>query len=84
MPLLLCVVPEIAQERRVHRIARMALTHFPGMLMLWTTTEALLREYGPLAPIWLPGLAHQTEARRPARELRQSVFDVPLEQRGKG
>ena len=55
LPLLVCIVPDIAQERRVQRVVRARLTHIPG-LALWTTTVVLLNEYGPLAPIWLQGI----------------------------
>jgi len=50
LPALLCVAPEIAQERRMLRVAQKRLTHIHE-LVLWTTTEVLLNEYGPHAPI---------------------------------
>src|SRR6266566_8572757 len=54
LPRLFCVAPDIAQERRVQRVAQATLTATPG-LVFWTTTEGLLHEQGPLAPIWLHG-----------------------------
>ena len=54
LPRLFCVSPDIAQERRVQRVAQAALSRIPGLL-LWTTIEVLLNEHGPLAPIWLRG-----------------------------
>jgi Replication-relaxation len=54
VPRLFCVVPDIAQEKRVRRVAHARLTHTSG-LVVCTTTEVLLNEHGPLAPIWLLG-----------------------------
>lgn len=51
LPLLVCVVPDIAQERRLHRVARALLAHL-SMLRLFTTTYGLLMTQGILAPIW--------------------------------
>ncbi len=50
LPALLCVALEIAQERRMLCVAQTRLTHIHE-LVLWTTTEVLLNEYGPHAPI---------------------------------
>ena len=55
LPVLICIAPDIAQERRVQRVAEASLAHIPG-LVLWTTTEGLFLEQGPLAPIWLRGM----------------------------
>ena len=52
LPVLVCVAPDIAQERRMQRVAQARLTSTPG-LVVWTTTRVLLDEQGPLAPIWL-------------------------------
>ena len=54
VPRLVCVVPDIAQEKRVRRVAHARLAHTSG-LVVCTTTEVLLNEHGPLAPIWLLG-----------------------------
>jgi hypothetical protein len=47
LPRLFCVAPDIAQERRMQRVAQTRLAETSG-LMLWTTTEVLLKEHGPL------------------------------------
>ena len=52
IPQLLCVAPDIAQEKRMRRVAQARLAPISG-LVVWTTTEVLLNELGPLAPIWL-------------------------------
>jgi hypothetical protein len=54
IPRLVCVVPDIVQEKRVRRVAHTRLAHTSG-LVVCTTTEVLLYEHGPLAPIWLLG-----------------------------
>ena len=54
VPRLVCVVPDIAQEKRVRRVAHARLAHTSG-LVVCTTTEVLLNEHGPRAPIWLLG-----------------------------
>jgi hypothetical protein len=41
LPRLCCVVPDIAQERRMHRVAQTRLGHLGGV-EVWTTTEGLL------------------------------------------
>jgi Replication-relaxation len=73
LPWLLFVTPEIAQERRVQRAAQSALLHLPGWAF-WTTTEELLSERGPLAPIWSPGLQAHGPLPSPGGSLRQHVF----------
>jgi hypothetical protein len=52
-PRLVCVVPEIAQERRVQKVACALLAHLPNLHLL-TTTASLLMRQGILAPIWQP------------------------------
>jgi hypothetical protein len=52
LPVLVCIAPDIAQERRMQHVAQARLAHTPE-LVLWTTTEVLLHEQGPLATIWL-------------------------------
>jgi Replication-relaxation len=54
LPRLFCVVPDIAQEKRMRRVAHTRLAHTSGLIVC-TTTEVLLNEHGPLAPIWLLG-----------------------------
>ena len=75
LPRLFCVAPEIAQERRVQRVAQATLTATPG-LVLWTTTEGLLNEHGPLAPIWLHGLPQRSQVAWPDGSLRQALSEA--------
>ena len=76
LPLLVCIAPDIAQERRMHRVAQARLPSQPEV-MVWTTTEVLLQEYGPLAPIWLPGIPQHREVAKPheARDAEQRAAD---------
>ena len=71
LPVLLCVVPEIGQERRMQRVA-LARLPSPAGLMVWTTTGVLLNELGPLAPIWL----QSSQATQSGGSLRQRLCDV--------
>jgi hypothetical protein len=67
-PLLLVVVPDVAQERRVSRTAQALLTHIAS-LRLYTTTLGMMVTAGLLAPIWqqcLPQRAPPEQARRVA------------------
>jgi hypothetical protein len=57
LPVLLCVAPDIAQEKRMHRVAQARLSDVPGLVM-WSTTAPQLVEQGPLAAIWLWGSPH--------------------------
>jgi hypothetical protein len=83
LPLLLCVTPDIAQERRIQRVAQTRLTQTPG-LVVWTTTAVLLHEYGPLAPIWLHALPQRSQAAKQDGSLRQSLSDVIGGKTGRG
>jgi hypothetical protein len=74
LPALVCVAPDIAQERRVQRVAQARLIQCPG-LELWTTTEVLFHEHGPLAPIWLQSLPQRRQAAKPGSIVRRRVFD---------
>jgi len=71
LPVLICVAPDIAQERRAQRVAQAELTYPPGV-ELWTTTKVLLNEQGPQAPIWL----QSSQAAQLLSSLRQRLFDV--------
>ena len=62
----------------MQRVAQARLTHTPG-LVLWTTTEVLLNEHGPLAPIWLQGIPQHSQVGQPNGSLRQRVFDMVQE-----
>ena len=75
LPVLVCVAPDIAQERRMQRVAQARLTSPPG-LMVWTTTRVLLDEQGPLAPIWLQRRSQSSQAAQSGNVLRQCLFDV--------
>jgi len=75
LPRLLCVAPELAQERRIRRVAQARLTHVSG-LVLRTTTVVLLQEQGPLAPIWSPCLLLSSRAVQPKDSLRRGVFET--------
>ena len=75
LPVLVSVAPDISQERRMHRLAQARLTRIPGVV-LWTTAEVLLNELGPLAPIWLQGLAQRSKAACPDGSLRQCLFEM--------
>ncbi len=72
-PGLLVVAPEVAQERRMQRVAQAVLAHVSG-LVIWTTTEVLLHEHGPLAPIWTRGLPLPHNAALPEDAHRRRVF----------
>jgi Fe2+ or Zn2+ uptake regulation protein len=58
LPRLVCIAPDIAQERRVQRAAQAGLAQVPG-IEVWTSTERLLNEQGPLAPIWSRSIPQQ-------------------------
>jgi predicted transcriptional regulator len=75
LPVLVCVAPDIAQERRVQRVAQARLTQSAG-LVVRTTTEVLFNEHGPLSPIWLQGLPQCSQAAKPGSLLRQCLFDM--------
>ena len=49
LPRLLCVSPDLAQERRMQRVAQ---TSQGSGLIIQTTTATLLTERGPLSPVW--------------------------------
>ncbi len=79
-PLLVCVAPDIAQEKRILRVAQARLMHILG-LVVWTTTEALLNEYGPLAPIWLRRVSQASQPAQSGNVLRQCWLDaIPRKQ----
>ena len=75
LPVLICVALDIAQERRVQRVAQDTLTQSAG-LVVWTTTEALFNEHGPLSPIWLQGLPQRRQAAKPGSMLRHCLYDM--------
>jgi hypothetical protein len=74
-PVLICVAPDISQERRMQRVTRARLGKTPGLVQ-WTTTEHLLNEYGPLAPIWLQYIPQHIQVAQPLVLPRQIVFGI--------
>jgi hypothetical protein len=81
LPRLLCVAPDISQERRMRRVAQARLTSPPG-LVVWTTTEMLLSEYGLLSPIWLQGMPQRSQETQPGGSLRQSLYELLPSKKG--
>ena len=77
-PALLCIAPDIAQERRIMRVAQVRLKHIPE-LVLWTTTEVLLNEYGPLAGIWLQHIPQSSQEGLSGKLLRRKIFAIVSE-----
>jgi hypothetical protein len=75
IPALICVAPDIVQERRMLCVAQDRLVQATGF-ELWTTTEVLLNEHGPLARIWLQGIQQRSKAVLPSSSLRQSLLDI--------
>jgi hypothetical protein len=81
LPRLLCVAPDIAQERRMQRVAQARLTQ-PPRPAVWTTTEILVRAEGPIAPIWMPVAFQQSQPDKASAVRRCNAFDEDV--RGKG
>ncbi len=80
LPWLVCVAPDIAQERRVQRMAQVNLPHIPG-LIVWATTEVMLKERGPLAPIWSRSIPHRGQGAQPSSSHKQRLFDLIQEKK---
>ena len=80
IPALVCVAPDIAQERRMQRVAQARLAPISGFVM-WASTELLLKESGPLTPIWLQGVPQRSQVREQEGTHRQCLFDVMLGKR---
>ena len=81
LPVLICVAPDLSQERRMLRVAQTRLTHVSG-LVLWTTTAVLLKDHGLLAPIWLQSKPQSSQAAHSGNSLRQCLFDVITGKKG--
>lgn len=77
IPALVCVAPDIAQERRMLRVAQARLAPIRGC-ELWTATEVLMNEHGPLAPIWLQSIPQRSQVSQPKGSYRQCLFDEML------
>ena len=45
LPVIICVAPDIAQEKCMQRAAQVSLTRSPGVVV-WTTTAVLLKDHG--------------------------------------
>jgi hypothetical protein len=58
VPLLMIVVPDVAQEERITRLVdelvERGRLRWPGPLLIRVTTATRLAQAGPLAPIWRP------------------------------
>jgi hypothetical protein len=57
------------------RVAQTRLVPIRGV-ELWTATEVLLDERGPLAPIWLQGIPQSFQVAQPEGSYRQCLFDA--------
>jgi hypothetical protein len=77
LPALVCVTPDIAQEKRILRVAQARLAQAAGFEM-WTTTEVLMNEHGPLAPIWLQAIPLRSQVTEQEGSHRQCLFDARL------
>jgi Replication-relaxation len=67
LPRLVCVAPDMAQERRMMRVAQAKLAQVPG-LVLFLTTASLLAEYSPLAAIWVRMIPQQRQSEGARRQ----------------
>lgn len=73
LTVLACIAPDIAQARRMIRVALSRLAHASG-LVLWTTTEVLLNKYGAGAAIWLQHMPQCSQDVQLGGLLRQVIF----------
>ncbi len=62
------------------RVAQARLAPIRGF-ELWTATEVLLDERGPLAPIWLQGIPQRSHMSQTEGKRRQCLFDAILGKR---
>jgi predicted transcriptional regulator len=83
LPVLVCVAPEIAQEKRLAHVVRARSAQADGFVV-WTTTEVLLNSYGPLAPIWLRTIPTLSQVEQPGIGQRQILFAVDLQHKPEG
>lgn len=74
LPMLLCVTPDIAQEKRIWRVAQAMLKNVHGLVMK-STTAVLLAELGPLASIWLQCIPSGSQSLQ-VDSMRRPVFDT--------
>lgn len=82
LPRLFCVAPEIAQERRIQRVAQASLAQVTGPVIR-TTTAVLLHERGLFAPIWSPGLPLPSQAAQPGDSSRRCLFETISQEKGR-
>ena len=75
LPVLICVALDIAQEKRIQRVANYRLALSPGVVV-WTTTAVLLKDHGPLAPIWLQSKPQSNQGAQSDSSLRQCLFKM--------
>jgi hypothetical protein len=75
IPSFVCVAPDIAQEKRMLRVAQARLASLRGFEM-WTTTEVLMNKRGPLAPIWLQSIPQNNQVTEQEGSYRQCLFDA--------
>jgi hypothetical protein len=75
LPLLICIAPDIAQERWIQLVAQAKLMPGHG-LEIWTTTDVLLQAHGPEAPIWLLCMLQSSQATQPGGSHRQGWSDM--------
>jgi DNA-binding MarR family transcriptional regulator len=61
LPFLLCVAPDVAQEQRLQRVARLLIARTSG-LPIYTTTARLLSTAGPLASVWRQVVPPQSQS----------------------
>jgi hypothetical protein len=62
------------------RVAQARLVPFRGC-GLWMTTEALMNERGPLAPIWFQSMPQRNQVTEQEGTHRQYLFDARLGKR---
>jgi hypothetical protein len=74
LPALLCVTPEIGQERRLAEAARRCLVRIPAAFRVYTTITSLLVTQGALAAIWQPVVLANQQACLPERR-RMALFE---------
>ena len=74
LPALLCVTPEIGQERRMAEATRQRFGQGPTAFRVYTTTAPLLATQGTLAPIWQQVVLAGQQA-QPAGQRRIALFE---------
>jgi hypothetical protein len=75
LPALLCITPEIGQERRLAEAARECLVQVPAAFRIYTTTAYLLATQGILAPIWQQVVLANQQTFSPGRR-RIALFET--------